>query len=348
MKMKYKKPIIFTITIVVIVVLFLLAIALILRIDSPAAQSVRSVLPVPAAMIGWSRIPVSDIDARVNAVRFFYENPEQEFARDGVRIDFTTDDGRKRESVIRREVLNKAIEDLAVKKIAAAQDIVVTNDEIRKAVELLKNDDSAVEDESIEERVNKYGWSLTNFTTHVMVPELYRQKVENAFYKNNPATPEINDKIALAQAKLTSGAVFEDVAREYSEGITAELGGSLGLFTKDQLNPILSNVAFTLETGVVSDIVDTPTGLHILRVDEIITDPASGEETRKISHIVVNKKTFAEYLDEEIKAMDVRVFLPGFVWDQEAGFALFKDASLRAFEEKQLQAAQEAQATAIE
>lgn len=60
---------------------------------------------------------------------------------------------------------------------------------------------------------------------------------------------------------------FESLARTRSRAPEAEAGGLMGTFARGQLPDELEGGAFSLPPGGVSDIVRSPLGFHILRVD---------------------------------------------------------------------------------
>jgi parvulin-like peptidyl-prolyl isomerase len=71
----------------------------------------------------------------------------------------------------------------------------------------------------------------------------------------------------LEQAR--GGADFAALAREHSEdSATVPNGGDTGLFHRGQMVPAFEEVAFALAPGEVSDMVETPFGVHILRLEE--------------------------------------------------------------------------------
>ncbi|MEO8499291.1 MAG: peptidyl-prolyl cis-trans isomerase [Vicinamibacteria bacterium] len=70
-----------------------------------------------------------------------------------------------------------------------------------------------------------------------------------------------------ALAQLKKGEPFEKVAKEKSEDTSAANGGSLGCFSKEQMVPEFSSVAFALQPGSMSDVVKTSFGYHIIKVD---------------------------------------------------------------------------------
>jgi peptidyl-prolyl cis-trans isomerase C len=80
--------------------------------------------------------------------------------------------------------------------------------------------------------------------------------------------PTENEAKAIL-AELKKGTDFAELARQKSKdpGAAAE-GGDLGYFTKDQMVPEFSEVAFKLNKGELSDPIKTQFGWHIIRVDD--------------------------------------------------------------------------------
>ena len=79
----------------------------------------------------------------------------------------------------------------------------------------------------------------------------------------------IREQMAPILEQARGGADFAALAREHSEdSATAANGGDTGLFHRGQMVPAFEEAAFALEPGEVSDMVATPFGVHILRVEE--------------------------------------------------------------------------------
>lgn len=71
----------------------------------------------------------------------------------------------------------------------------------------------------------------------------------------------------LAQVK--AGGDFEALAKAHSQDVaSASQGGDLGFFGRGRMVPDFERVAFELEPGEVSDVVRTPFGFHIIKVEE--------------------------------------------------------------------------------
>jgi EpsD family peptidyl-prolyl cis-trans isomerase len=95
--------------------------------------------------------------------------------------------------------------------------------------------------------------------------------------------------------KLTL-AHFEDAAKKYSEDGSAESGGDLGWMSKGQLDPAFEAAAWGLKPGVVSGIVHTKFGYHLIYVE--------GKEPAGIEPFDAVKNGVREYLMTQ-KANDV-------------------------------------------
>jgi parvulin-like peptidyl-prolyl isomerase len=75
-------------------------------------------------------------------------------------------------------------------------------------------------------------------------------------------------KARRAMSDLKRGEKFEDVAREYSDDENAPQGGRLGLVRQGELIPIIDQAIARLVPGGISDIIESPEGIQILRMDD--------------------------------------------------------------------------------
>lgn len=69
-------------------------------------------------------------------------------------------------------------------------------------------------------------------------------------------------------AELKGGADFAAVAMRASEDGSAQSGGDLGMFPRGQMVAPFDSVVFALPVGQLSDLVRTPFGYHIIKVEE--------------------------------------------------------------------------------
>jgi peptidyl-prolyl cis-trans isomerase D len=66
-----------------------------------------------------------------------------------------------------------------------------------------------------------------------------------------------------------AGKDFAQLARQESADSTAAKGGDVGWLTQDQLPAPLDKAVFSLRKGEISEVIETPAGLHIFKVEDI-------------------------------------------------------------------------------
>jgi peptidyl-prolyl cis-trans isomerase C len=93
------------------------------------------------------------------------------------------------------------------------------------------------------------------------------------------------------EAELKKGADFATLAKEKSKDPGAADGGDLGYFTKDQMVPEFSDVAFKLDKGQISDPVHTQFGWHIIKVEDkrIKPTPSFDQVKPQLENFVAHK-----------------------------------------------------------
>lgn len=107
----------------------------------------------------------------------------------------------------------------------------------------------------------------------------YRQegsvRARHILFRVNPNASEeeveaVKRKAGEILALAKSGQDFATLAKNYSEDPgSAQKGGDLGYFTRSQMIKEFSDVAFSMKTGEISDLVRTPFGFHIIKVEDV-------------------------------------------------------------------------------
>jgi hypothetical protein len=86
------------------------------------------------------------------------------------------------------------------------------------------------------------------------------------------ATPAQRDSIrreaAALQARAAGGEDFAALARQHSQDGTREQGGDLGYFGRGRMVAPFEEAAFALRPGQVSDVVESPFGYHVIKVED--------------------------------------------------------------------------------
>jgi peptidyl-prolyl cis-trans isomerase C len=106
------------------------------------------------------------------------------------------------------------------------------------------------------------------------------------FRVNDPndqaASKAAEDKVKQTIERLKKGEDFGTLAMALTEDPSGKQdGGDLGYFTRDQMVPEFSQVAFSLEKGQVSGPVKTAFGWHVLKVeDKRMREPPQFDQVR--------------------------------------------------------------------
>src|SRR6202047_5187486 len=108
---------------------------------------------------------------------------------------------------------------------------------------------------------------------------------------------ETEDEAKAIKAELDKGADFAELAKKKSKDPGASDGGDLGFFTKEQMVPEFSTVAFALEPGKISDPVKSQFGWHIIKVEEKRSRKAPDfEQVKSQIETYVTRKAQADYV----------------------------------------------------
>ena len=140
-------------------------------------------------------------------------------------------------------------------------------------------------------------------------------KVYDEAVKQMPPEEEVHARHILVpteqeakdiEAELKKGADFATLAKEKSKDPGAADGGDLGYFTKDQMVPEFSDVAFKLEKGQISDPVHTQFGWHIIKVEDKRTKPTpTFDQVRGQIENFVTHKAEAELVENLRKSATI-------------------------------------------
>ncbi|MBW1718512.1 MAG: peptidylprolyl isomerase [Deltaproteobacteria bacterium] len=110
--------------------------------------------------------------------------------------------------------------------------------------------------------------------------EKYFQEKNTRWRVRQIFTKERN-KAEKALRQLKNGETFAKVAQELSEGPYAAKGGDLGFMRKGQMVEEWETAAFSLKPGNFGDIVETHTGFHIIKLEEIKSPNMEALERQK-------------------------------------------------------------------
>jgi parvulin-like peptidyl-prolyl isomerase len=279
--------------------------------DNAVVRNVTSVMPYPIIFVGSSVITQRDLTTNMQSVRRFYEN--QDFSSLGLRVDFGSAEGQKRLQVREREVLNKMIEDDAVRQIAEKKGITVSEEDVKN--DLKKRIDEYGTGSEVTSNLERlYGWSLKDFAKKVVTPSLYQDKLTEV-YAEEVKQDEALTRITAAEQALKAGKSFADVAKENSSGNTAATGGELGWFQEQDVAPELQASVKSAVVGQPTGVLESALGFHIILVNEVKDE--AGVKLYRLSQIFAPKVTYSEWLTGEIQKLSVHVMSPLYRWNHD-------------------------------
>ncbi|QRG09863.1 peptidylprolyl isomerase [Xanthobacter dioxanivorans] len=118
--------------------------------------------------------------------------------------------------------------------------------------------------------------TMMNQEAKKAVTDEMKRKTYDEFVKSAPAEQEVHARHILVEdeakakeiaKKARAGEDFAKLAKENSKD-SAEDGGDLGYFTKEQMVPEFADAAFKLEKGQVSDPVKSQFGWHVIKLED--------------------------------------------------------------------------------
>lgn len=211
-------------------------------------------------------------------------------------------------SQIKRATLDRLVEKKLVEQKIRELNIKVSEEEIRQAIEDVKKQNNIPSQEALVAALANQGLSFDQYRTqlqeqieklklvsmevrakiHVSEAEMreyyeanlakYTEdesyRARHIFFKTNEKAPADEIKrtmttalMVLAEAK--SGKDFAELAKSYSEDPAARKdGGDLGVFKKGDMQAELESAILAMKPGEVSELVYTPAGFHIIKLEE--------------------------------------------------------------------------------
>ncbi|KKP96190.1 MAG: PPIC-type PPIASE domain protein [Candidatus Moranbacteria bacterium GW2011_GWE1_36_7] len=301
------------------------------EIGAKISAKISRVVPFPAAIVGWrSVVFMNDVEANLATVEKFYKT--QNFASEGLRVDFTTEEGKKRLRIKQREILDKLVEDRIIEILAKKYGVSVSEADAQKVISLKLNEFGTIDDVKSDLQ-NSYGWDIDDFKQRVVVPSLYADALAVKVAEKNSSTEDAKKRIEMAQREIAGGKEFSQVVRTHSEGASKDRGGELGWVTKEQILPELQKALFESSDFKKSSIVESTIGFHLIEIEN--SKEENGVKQLKLRQIFVSKNTFSQWLENEKKQMKVIVPLKDFVWNKDSGSIDFRDEEMRVFEKEQ-------------
>ncbi len=306
-------------------------------------------IPYPVAFVGERRdvITTKELLYNVKSVRKFYES--QNLEEKGLRVDFTTDDGKMRLKIKEREVLDKHVEDKIIVQLANRYGIEVTTEDAQKELDNLIK--LAGSKKAVELKLSAlYGWGIDDLRDKVVVYQMYTKKLLEKYSDISKKQKEYLEMEKAAKELNKEGSNFREIAEKYSEGDSATNGGELGWFPLDKINFEVADEIGDYDKGQISGIITSRLGFHIVQLQDIreiesvltADDELSGlkkgdtikKKEIKLRQIFKKGISFVKWIKREKQKTKVLILMKDFKWDQAEGQVIFADEKMRLLEKR--------------
>lgn len=132
-----------------------------------------------------------------------------------------------------------------------------------------------------------------------MVPAKYQLSQICIYPDREAANMAVKERLLAIRERIINGEKFATLARIYSQDPgSARKGGELGMASKSIFWPAFSDAAMALKPGVVSQIVETPDGFHIIEILEKDGDMFNAR------HILLKPEYTSEDRDKAFRTLD--------------------------------------------
>ena len=132
-----------------------------------------------------------------------------------------------------------------------------------------------------------------------MVPIKYQLSQICVYPDREAAALAVKERLLSLRERVINGEKFATLARIYSEDPgSARRGGELGMASKSIFWPAFSDAAMALRPGVISQIVETPDGFHLIEIIEKKGDMFNAR------HILLKPQYTAEDREKAFSRLD--------------------------------------------
>lgn len=121
---------------------------------------------------------------------------------------------------------------------------------------------------------------------------------------------ELRARAEAVHGRLMGGESFDALARQHSQGGPGWTGGDLGFIEKGMILPEVETVAFALDRGQVSGVIESPAGFHIIMVlDRRGAGLKPLDEVRQEIIEMIGEKRMEERFQEWIEALKGKAYV---------------------------------------
>lgn len=248
------------------------------------------IIPYPAVIVNNKILTYYKFQKEMDSLTRFY----QEQAQSDKRIAIPP------RSEIKRQVIEMMIKNELMRQLAKKYRVAVTAAELDGQIQEMIKIIGISSLSDLEKMLNKlYGWGIKDFKENVIIFLVMGQKLQRVIILDDDLNQKALEKIKDIRKEATAaGADFSELAKKYSEDATAGIGGDLGYFGKGQMIPEFEEAVFKMNVGDISEIIKTPFGYHLVKLEEKIADSSGNITQVRARQIFLRAKNLEDYLFE--------------------------------------------------
>lgn len=240
------------------------------------------VIPFPVARIGSHFISYENYLFEIRHYIHYYQTQQQ--------VDFSSRSGKQQLDQFKQQAIVEIVDNEYVDQLAGQNKVSVSDEQLNNEITLLQQQNRLGSNDKVFAAVlkNFWGWSIGDFKRELkqqMLAQAVVSKLDTAAHQ----------KAQTIVGQLQSGGDFATLAKQYSNDTsTSANGGAYGFAidrTSRDIAPQVINALFALQSGQTSGIIDTGSGLEIVKVNSI----SSGEV--QASHIFISFNSIDTYIN---------------------------------------------------
>lgn len=259
---------------------------------SPTAgdDAAGPIVPTPTAT---AEPPPAPLAAMVNGRYIFLEDYERQVAMyqrvlQDQGLDLESDEGEAEMELLRIDVLEAMIDSELMREEAERLGLTLTGEELEEqlALDIEEGGGEAAFAEWLEatgQTKDDYAQMLYDLLLSDRILDIVADSLpevaEQVHIRHIAVSGESEAQEVVSE--LAQGADFAELARSLSEDtLTGEEGGDLGWFPAGVIAPELESVAFSLEVGETSGVIEVGDGYHVIQVLEREAERPISEELK--------------------------------------------------------------------